>query len=314
MTATGADAGGSAHDIPSACGFLLLDKPRGKSSQQALSPLKRLLREKRIGHAGTLDPLATGLLVAAAGKATRLLSHVEGEGKEYLVCLRAGVRTDTLDMEGRVLLESAASWEGVDWDHLSRPFLGAIQQVPPAFSAISVGGVRSYERARKGEDVVLPARAVTIGSIELVSGSSPLAGTGWEPGDATLRVRCSKGTYVRSLVRDLGERAGFGASVSALRRTAIGPWRLPEAREAQPGEPEVVPVARMFDWPRFQVREEDLKRLSNGNDIQADIAPGPMALALGRDGTALAFGWVEDDGRFRPAALLVDQILESAAS
>jgi len=314
MTPTGADAGGSAHDLPSACGFLLLDKPRGKSSQQALSPLKRLLREKRIGHAGTLDPLATGLLVAAAGKATRLLSHVEGAGKEYLVCLRAGVRTDTLDLDGQILSESAASWEGIDWEDLSRPFLGGIQQVPPAFSAISVGGVRSYERARKGEDVVLPAREVTIDSIETVPGPSPLLGTGWEPGDATLRVRCSKGTYVRSLVRDLGERAGFGASVSALRRTAIGLWRLPDGRSGEPGEPEVVPVARMFDWPRFQVHEEDLKRLSNGNDILADIAPGPLVLALGREGTALAFGRVEDDGRFRPVALLVDQILESAAS
>jgi tRNA U55 pseudouridine synthase TruB len=155
---------------------------------------------------------------------------------------------------------------------------------------------------------------VTIDSIEPVRGPSPLAGTGWEPGDATLRVRCSKGTYVRSLVRDLGERAGFGAGVSALRRTAIGSWRLPDAREAQPGEPEVVPVAMMFDWPRFHVRPEDLKRLSNGNDILADIPQAPLVLALGRDGTALAFGRVEDDGRFRAAALLVDQILESAAS
>ncbi|HXP89447.1 MAG TPA: tRNA pseudouridine(55) synthase TruB [Fibrobacteria bacterium] len=314
MMPTVLDATQATHAHVSACGFLLLDKPRGKSSQQALSPLKRPLRQKRIGHAGTLDPLATGLLVAAAGKATRLLSHVEGARKEYLVCLRAGVRTDTLDLDGQILSEAAASWDGIDWEDLSRPFLGEIGQVPPAFSAISVGGVRSYERARKGEDVVLPARRVTIDSIEPVDGPSPLSGTGWEPGDATLRIRCSKGTYVRSLVRDLGERAGFGASVSALRRTAIGPWRLPDARTAEPGEPEVLPVDRMFDWPRFHVREEDLRRLSNGNDILADIAPGPLVLALGRDGVALAFGRVEDDGRFRPEALLVDQILESAAS
>jgi len=300
--------------LPSACGFVALDKPRGRSSQQALSPLKRLLHEKRIGHAGTLDPLATGLLMAAAGKATRLLSHVEGAGKEYLVALRAGVRTDTLDLDGRILSESPASWDGVDWEQLSRPFLGRTSQVPPAFSAISVGGVRSYERARKGEDVVLAPREVTIDSIEPVPGPSPLAGTGWAPGDATLRVRCSKGTYVRSLVRDLGERAGFGASVSALRRTAIGPWRLPDAWTDPTETPVVVPVARMFDWPRFTVRPEDLKRLSNGNDIPADMEPGPLVLALGSDGIALAFGRVEDDGRFRPEALLVDQILESAAS
>jgi tRNA pseudouridine55 synthase len=314
MMPADADADPTGQVPPTPCGFVPLDKPRGVSSQQALSPLKRLLGTKRIGHAGTLDPLATGLLMAAAGKATRLLSHVEGASKEYLVCLRAGVRTDTLDMDGQILSETAASWDGFDWEELSRSFLGRIDQVPPAFSAISVGGVRSYERARKGEEVILPARGVTIDSIEPVRGPSPLAGTGWEPGDATLRVRCSKGTYVRSLVRDLGERAGFGASVSALRRTAIGPWRLPDARETQPGEPEVVPVDRMFDWPRFTVRPEDLKRLSNGNDIPADIAPCTLVLVLGRDGIALGFGRVEDDGRFRPAALLVDQILESAAS
>jgi tRNA pseudouridine55 synthase len=300
--------------IPSACGFVLLDKPRGKSSQQALSPLKRLLREKRIGHAGTLDPLATGLLVAAAGKATRLLSHVEGAGKEYLVCLRAGVRTDTLDMDGQILSEGDGSWDGVDWDTLARPFLGEIDQVPPAFSAISVGGVRSYERARKGEEVDLPARRVRIDSIEVHSGPSPLEGTGWAQGDVTLRVRCSKGTYVRSLVRDLGEAVGFGACVSALRRTAIGPWRLPDAPPAAAEEPRVIPVVEMFEWPRFQVRPEDFLKLSNGNEIQSGSVLGSAVLALDASGNAIAFGKVEDDGRFRTIALLADQILASAAS
>lgn len=297
-----------------ACGFVLLDKPRGRSSQQALSPLKRILHEKRIGHAGTLDPLATGLLVAAAGKATRLLSHVEGEAKEYLVCLRAGVRTDTLDLDGRILSESPACWDGADWESLSRPFLGEIDQIPPAFSAISVGGVRSYERARNGEAVDLPARRVRIDSIDVVEGPSPLAGLGWLEGDATLRVRCSKGTYVRSLVRDLGDAAGFGASVSALRRTAIGAWRLPDVRPEVESEPLVIPVVEMFGWPRFQVRPEDLPRLSNGNDILSESVQGEHVLALDGTGKALAFGKVEDDGRFRTIALLADQILASAAS
>ena len=179
---------------PAARGFLFLDKPRGRTSQQALSPLKRALREKRIGHAGTLDPLATGLLVVAVGKATRLLSHVEGSDKEYLVSLRPGVRTDTLDMDGAVLSESHASWEGADWAALVAPFLGEVDQIPPSYSAISVDGVRSYERARRGEMVDLPPRRVRIDSVELVEGGSPLAGSGWEAGDATLRVRCSKGT------------------------------------------------------------------------------------------------------------------------
>jgi tRNA pseudouridine55 synthase len=297
---------------PPSCGFVLLDKPQGKSSQQALSPLKRILRERRVGHAGTLDPLATGLLVAAAGKATRLLSHVEAANKEYLVCLRPGVRTDTLDLDGQVLSRVEASWEGVDWNALAAPFLGEIDQVPPAFSAIQVDGVRSYDRARKGEAVELPARRVRIDAVEPLSGPSPLEGSGWEPGDATLRVRCSKGTYVRSLVRDLGERAGCGASVSALRRTAIGPWRLPDV-PTEPTDPVVVPVERMFDWPRFTVDPNDLRRLSNGNDIPSDAPSASLVLALGASGGAIAFGAVEG-GRFQPTALLVDQILERAAS
>lgn len=299
---------------PSACGFLLLDKPRGRSSQQALTPLKRLLGEKRIGHAGTLDPLATGLLVAAAGKATRLLSHVESADKEYLVSLRPGVRTDTLDLDGQILTQTEASWEGAGWTSLCAPFLGEIDQIPPAFSAIQVDGVRSYDRARKGELVELPARRVRIDSVVAVDGSSPLDGSGWMPGDATLRVRCSKGTYVRSLVRDLGERAGFGASVSALRRTAIGRWRLAD----RPGQPEpissVIPVADMFDWPWFTVDPGELRRLSNGNSIACPDAPAPLVLAMDAEGRALAFGAVVEGGRFQPEALLVDQIFASAAS
>jgi tRNA pseudouridine55 synthase len=254
-------------------------------------------------------------LVAAAGKATRMLSHVEGQDKEYLVALRPGVRTDTLDMDGQILTEMPASWDGVDWGALSAAHLGETEQVPPSYSAISVDGVRSYERARRGETVDLPARRVRIDSIEPVEGTSPLAGSGWLPGDATLRVCCSKGTYVRSLVRDLGEAAGFGACVSALRRTAIGPWRLADEPSGDPEIPVLHPVAEVFGaWARFTLREEDRRRLSNGNDISSDCPPNDRTLVLDADGTALAFGEVGENGRFRPTALLVDQIFESAAS
>ena len=300
-------------DSGTVCGFLLLDKPRGRSSQQALSPLKRALGERRIGHAGTLDPLATGLLVVAAGKATRLLSKVEAADKEYLVALRAGVRTDTLDLDGTVLSSGAASWGGTDWTEIVKPFLGEIDQIPPAFSAIQVDGVRSYDRARRGEAVELPARRVRIDSIEPLDGPSPLDGEGWGPGDATLRVRCSKGTYVRSLVRDLGEAAGFGACVSALRRTSIGTWRLPDRRIAQDDLPALVAPESMFDWPRFRVGESEMPKLSHGHPIEADCHDAPWAFALDASGRALAFGPVSS-GRFRPEAMLADQILASAAS
>lgn len=298
----------------SVCGFLLLDKPTGKSSQQALFPVKRLFGERRVGHAGTLDPLATGLLVAAAGKATRLLSRIEGCDKEYLVCLRPGVRTDSLDTDGRILSETPASWDGTDWPRLLDGLLGEVDQVPPAYSAISVDGVRSYERARKGEDVTLPPRRVRIDSCVEVEGPSPLAGSGYRPGDATLRIRCSKGTYVRSLVRDLGERAGFGACVSALRRTAIGSWRLSDSAPGEEAQPELLSVQSMFPrWPGFTIASEHLGKLSNGNPVPCDLEDHPDVLCLDGSGTVIAWGVVREK-IFRTEALLSDQILASAAS
>ena len=289
----------------SACGFLFLDKPSGVTSQKALSPLKRALSEKRIGHAGTLDPLATGLLVVAADKATRLMAWAEGMDKEYLVAVRTGIRTDTLDTDGRILSESEPVEVGPDWRKLSAPYLGGIDQVPPAYSAISVDGVRSYARARAGEEVVLPARRVRIDSIESVEGS-PLAGTGWKQGDFTLRVRCSKGTYVRSLVRDLGEDLGCGATVSALRRTAIGTWRLPDSFSDRDGIPGVHRVATVFPGhPRFVADAEARKLLSNGHACTCGLADADDVFCLNGEGEAIAFGKVAS-GRFQPDAMLVD--------
>jgi len=289
----------------SACGFLFLDKPSGVTSQKALSPLKRALSEKRIGHAGTLDPLATGLLVVAAGKATRLMSRAEGMDKEYLVAIRTGITTDTLDTDGQILSYRGPVVGAPGWKALCAPFLGEIAQIPPAYSAISVDGVRSYARARAGEDVVLPARRVRIDAIDPVA-DSPLDGTGWLPGDFTLRVRCSKGTYVRSLVRDLGEAMGCGATVSALRRTAIGRWRLPDAFAPTDGVPPVVPVAEVFpDRPRFFADPASRKALSHGHAAAADLPDDDDVFCLDGSGRAIAFGKVVA-GRFHPDAMLVD--------
>jgi len=290
----------------SPCGFLLLDKERGRSSHQALSPCKRHYQERRVGHAGTLDPLATGLLFAAMGKATRLLALAEGQDKEYLVAMRLGVRTDTLDLDGVVVSQvQAPAPESIDWEERIRPWLGEIDQIPPAYSAISVDGVRAYDRARKGEDVQLAARRVRIDEVDVQLGPSPLAGTGWEPGDLTLRVRCSKGTYVRSLVRDLGEAVGCGAAVSALRRTAIGSWRLPDVQPPAPGIPELMPVAEVFaELPRFELDPADAGPFSHGHAVRCSLDACEDALVLGESGLALAWGRVRD-GRFQPKAMLV---------
>lgn len=286
------------------CGFLLLDKERGRSSHQALSPCKRHFQERRAGHAGTLDPLATGLLFAAVGKATRLLALAEGRDKEYLVCARLGVRTDSLDLDGRIL-SSAPVPGAIDWDALLEAFVGDVDQVPPAFSAISVDGVRAYQRARKGEEVALPSRRVRIHSIAILPDISPLSGTGWMPGDVTMRVRCSKGTYVRSLVRDLGETLGCGAAVSALRRTAIGEWRLPDVRPEDVGMPSLMSVASAFpDLPSFELGSNDRKAFSHGHAIGCGLGDCDDALVVDDAGVALAWGRVQS-GRFQPKAMLV---------
>jgi len=287
----------------SPCGFLLLDKEQGRSSHQALSPCKRYFHERRIGHAGTLDPLATGLLFAAIGKATRLLSLAEGRDKEYLVCARLGLRTDSYDTDGQILSQSPVP-ESIVWAPLIEPWIGDVDQIPPAFSAISVDGVRAYDRARKGEQVDLPARRVRIDSIEILEGPSPLEGSGWALGDVTLRVRCSKGTYVRSLVRDLGEAIGCGATVSALRRTAIGSWRLPDIRIVQETLPNLLSVAEIFpELPSFVLDPTDATAFSHGHSVSCPLVDAEDALVLSEDGVALAIGRVFE-GRFQPKAML----------
>lgn len=287
----------------SVCGFLLLDKEKGRSSHQALSPCKRHFQERRAGHAGTLDPLATGLLFAAMGKATRLLSLAEGRDKEYLVALRLGVRTDTLDLDGKVT-ETSATPASVDWPSLVSSFLGEQDQVPPAYSAISVDGVRAYERARRGELVDLPSRRVRIDSIEVLGNASLLSGTGWEDGDITLRVRCSKGTYIRSLVRDLGEELGCGAAVSALRRTAIGAWRLDDVPPFVGSLPTLLPVAGVFpDLPKFRLDPADAGPFSHGHAVTCPLEACEDALVLDPEGVALAWGRVSE-GKFQPKAML----------
>lgn len=275
-----------------------MDKPAGPSSHQALSGLKRRFGTGRVGHAGTLDPPATGLLVCAVGKATRLLQEIEAREKEYLFGLCLGTETTTLDMDGEVLRQvEVPDPASIDWDALLPRFVGELMQVPPAVSALKVDGVRSYDLARRGEAVEHPARPVTVHSLEFCQELSKMAG------NPVLRVRCSKGTYVRSLARDLGEALGFPISVSTLRRTAIGPWRLPDGHVAVE-EPLLAGVeAFLSDWPRFEAGEEGRAALRTGKSVPCELPDGDQVLAL--DGQALAFGRVRD-GRFLPSGLLID--------
>jgi tRNA pseudouridine55 synthase len=202
-------------------GFFNVDKPAGWTSFDVVAALRRPLGEKRLGHAGTLDPLATGVLPLGAGYATRLLSYLADSDKEYLATIELGRTTDTYDAAGQEL--SRDDWAGVRLeDVVSRLdlFRGRIQQRPPAYSAVKVAGERAYRRVRRGESIDFAPREVTIHELELLS---------FRPPQLDLRVVCSKGTYLRSLAHDLGQALGSGAFLARLRRSRVGPFHEAEA-------------------------------------------------------------------------------------
>lgn len=216
-------------------GILLIDKPYDWTSHDVVARVRRLAGTRKVGHAGTLDPMATGLLVLGIGASTRLLTYLVGADKEYTATIRLGASTTTDDAEGEVLtvaptgaLEAAcADAHGADALGAAIARLtGEILQVPSSVSAIKVDGKRAYARVRGGEDVVLQARSVTISSFELLDRVAARADDGTDALDLTVRIKCSSGTYVRALARDLGADLGVGGHLTALRRTRVGPFAV----------------------------------------------------------------------------------------
>ena len=200
--------------------LLAVDKPCGITSHDAVARVRRALHERRVGHAGTLDPLASGVMVMGVGQATRLLGRITLDRKAYLARIAFGHETNTDDAEGEATRSVPCAAELSDPAFARRVlagFLGAQQQVPPAFSAISVDGVRSYKRARAGEDVELPARSIEVYAAELIAIDGPLDAPAW-----TVSFEVSKGAYIRALARDIGRAAGGAAHISALRRSCSG--------------------------------------------------------------------------------------------
>jgi tRNA pseudouridine55 synthase len=207
-------------------GILLIDKPKGFTSHDVVAKVRRLADTRKVGHAGTLDPMATGLLILGIGTATRLLTFVVGLDKEYLATIRLGQSTTTDDAEGEVVSGSDAS--GLALPALTNAIgalSGAISQVPSSVSAIKVNGKRAYALARAGESVILESRSVTITEFEL------LGHTAGPVTDLDVRIVCSSGTYVRALARDLGAALGVGGHVTALRRTRVGPFFIADSKE-----------------------------------------------------------------------------------
>jgi tRNA pseudouridine55 synthase len=216
---------GSAPEAPN--GLLLIDKPAGITSHDAVDRVRRAIGIRKVGHAGTLDPIATGLLLIGVGRATRLLRFLGDLPKMYEGTGLLGVETTTLDADGDVVARSDV--DGVTEERLRAAmsrFVGEIEQTPPAYSAVKVGGRKLYEAARRGDPLVAPPRHVTVHRFDLQR---------FDPPAFDVVVECSAGTYVRSLVADLGRDLGPGAHLTALRRTAIGPFRVANARP--PGDP-----------------------------------------------------------------------------
>ncbi len=266
---------------------MIVDKPSGWTSHDVVGRVRRLAETRKVGHAGTLDPMATGVLVIGVGRATRLLGHLQVADKEYVATVRLGQSTITDDAEGDVVSSTLAGH--LDAEAITAamaPLTGSIEQVPSSVSAIKVEGQRSYARVRAGEDVDLPARPVTVEAFELgeVRPSDDVV-------DADVRVVCSSGTYVRALARDLGEALGVGGHLTMLRRTRVGSFDLASAHTLDELEADFV-VTDLNRAARSSFPTLDL------DDAQAgDVRFGrPLAgLALGSDRPVALF---DPDGHF----------------
>jgi tRNA pseudouridine55 synthase len=274
-------------------GLLLIDKPGGITSHDVVDVVRRRLGTKKVGHAGTLDPMATGLLLVGVGRATRLLRFLSDLPKTYEGTMRLGVETTTLDADGDVVHESEVTATRDDLERAMRALEGDSMQRPPAYSAVKVGGRKLYEAARAGERLEAEPRPIRVDAFELLGFESP---------DATFRVACSTGTYVRVLASDVGEALSCGAHLTALRRTAIGPFQASHASPPDgPGDPLPVEDA-VRHLPRLDLEAEEAVAASNGRPLGPSGLAGPYGV-FDPDGRLI--GVYEDDGpKARPQVVL----------
>lgn len=295
--------------MASFCGLLNLDKPAGMSSRAAVDAVARLVRPTKVGHAGTLDPIATGVLVVCLGPATRLISFVQDARKTYQAMFRFGVSSVTDDVEGFVAdVPDAPRLTRRDIEAVIPEFLGTIEQIPPVFSAVHVQGQRAYELARKGEHVALSPRSVEIHRYEVLAfeESSQVL---------TAEIECGSGTYIRSLGRDLAKRLGTGAVMTSLRRSAIGPFPIKEALPVaelslHAIENHLQPAASaVTELPQIVLDQKQIDAIRNGQFL-----PQPNGLHLGDKASVALFAQDEhlvavaafhsDDETLRPKIVL----------
>ncbi len=293
---------------PGPLGFLVVDKPAGVTSHDVVDAARGWLGTRRVGHLGTLDPAATGVLPLAVREATKLVPFVEGGAKSYTGVIRLGSETDSLDADGRVTRRhtGALPGEAVVRDALVG-FVGEIEQIPPMFSAVKQGGVPLHKLARQGIEVERKPKQVRIDRLELLK---------YAPPDLEIEVDCSAGTYVRALAADLGTRLGCGAHLASLRRTRSGPFTEEQAvceatlsREAEQGslaERLIAPV-NALGYPVVRLSEAEAERLRQGGEIRAPdspVTPGTLLAALEPGGGLLAIVEARPGRRLQPVRVL----------
>lgn len=296
-----------AAEKPGPAGFLLVDKPQGWTSHDVVDAARRWFGTQRVGHLGTLDPLATGVLPLAIRAATKLVPYLVEEGKSYVGCIQLGVETDTLDADGEVLRRYTGAFpdEAAVRKNLAE-FVGEIEQIPPMFSAVKQSGVPLHRLAREGKEVERAPKKVRIDCIDLLKYESPLI---------EVRVDCSPGTYVRTLADDLGRRLGCGAHLRNLRRTRSGPFELSGARtveslagDAQQNQIEghVIPAAEVLGLPIVELGPEETRRVRNGGEVGASVGlvPGGRVAAMEPGGEILAVMEVLPGRRLKPLRVL----------
>lgn len=273
-------------------GILLVDKPQDWTSHDVVAKLRGVFGERRIGHSGTLDPLATGLLVVFLGRATKAVEFSEAAEKEYVAHLRLGMATDTQDITGSVIDTFDSVPTRAEVETVLRQFCGEIEQIPPMYSAIKINGQKLYDIARRGGEVERRPRRITIHELSML---------GEENGDYVLRIRCSKGTYIRTLCHDIGQALGCGGVMTVLRRTRVGAYDVQNAysvaflsqMERDAAESLLLPLDSVFsDYEAVNLSPENEARCRNGRGFSLDVPDGQYRL-YGADEQFLMFADVQ---------------------
>ncbi len=282
-------------------GIVVVDKPGGVTSHQVVGKLRRLLGTRKVGHAGTLDPMATGVLILGVNRATRLLGHLALQDKSYLATIRLGERSGTDDAEGEIEAvgdASALTWDTID--EACEPLRGHISQVPSSVSAIKVNGQRAYKLVREGHTVELKSRDVEVSQLDVLD---------VRPGDGVcdvdVNVTCSSGTYIRAIARDLGDSLGVGGHLTALRRTRIGRYDLSQAVTLDEDAPPLMPMAdaARLSFPCLEVTDSQAADIAVGRRLDLSV-PAAVTGMISPAGVLMALYRPDDDGS-RPVAVLM---------